>query len=138
MPIGVVTPITKCCSAFMAPPGQTRRSLKAYLHRLEEAEKRDHRKIGKSLDLFHTQEEAPGMVFWHDKGWSIYQPSMVIFADLAHNGIPRCIHHRSSIVACGRSPVTGTSSAMTCLPRHAEHRDYAVKPMNCPCHMSDL
>lgn len=45
----------------------------AYLHRLEEAEKRDHRKIAKQLDLFHTQEEAPGMVFWHDKGWTIYQ-----------------------------------------------------------------
>ncbi|HHI77556.1 MAG TPA: TGS domain-containing protein, partial [Gammaproteobacteria bacterium] len=49
-----------------------KKELKAYLHRLEEAEKRDHRKIGKALDLFHTQEEAPGMVFWHDKGWRIY------------------------------------------------------------------
>ena len=49
-----------------------KKELKAYLHRLEEAEKRDHRRIGKAQDLFHTQEEAPGMVFWHDKGWSIY------------------------------------------------------------------
>ena len=49
-----------------------KKELKAYLHRLEEAEKRDHRKIGKALDLFHTQEEAPGMVFWHNKGWQIY------------------------------------------------------------------
>src|SRR5512139_571417 len=48
---------------------RNRDELAAYLHRLEEAEKRDHRKIGKTLDLFHTQEEAPGMVFWHDKGW---------------------------------------------------------------------
>ena len=45
----------------------------AYLHRLEEAEKRDHRKLGRSLDLFHTQDEAPGMVFWHPKGWTIWQ-----------------------------------------------------------------
>ena len=50
-----------------------KKQLKAYLHRLEEAEKRDHRKIGRQLGLFHTQEEAPGMVFWHDKGWQIYQ-----------------------------------------------------------------
>ncbi|MGD9297692.1 MAG: threonine--tRNA ligase, partial [Chromatiales bacterium] len=49
-----------------------KKELNAYLHRLEEAEKRDHRKIGKALELFHTQEEAPGMVFWHDRGWSIY------------------------------------------------------------------
>ena len=50
-----------------------KKQLKQYLTRIEEAEKRDHRKIGKKLDLFHTQEEAPGMVFWHPAGWSIYQ-----------------------------------------------------------------
>jgi len=50
-----------------------RKALKAYLHRLEEAEKRDHRRIGRQLDLFHVQEEAPGMIFWHDRGWRIYQ-----------------------------------------------------------------
>ncbi|MEJ2686677.1 MAG: TGS domain-containing protein, partial [Gammaproteobacteria bacterium] len=50
-----------------------KKALKAYLHRLEEAEKRDHRKIARQLDLFHVQEEAPGMVFWHDNGWAIYQ-----------------------------------------------------------------
>ncbi|WP_455199490.1 TGS domain-containing protein, partial [Kaarinaea lacus] len=50
-----------------------KKDLKAYLHRLEEAEKRDHRRIGRKQELFHTQEEAPGMVFWHDKGWTIYQ-----------------------------------------------------------------
>ena len=49
-----------------------KKQLKAYLNRLEEAEKRDHRKIGKTLDLFHWQEEAPGMVFWHNDGWTIY------------------------------------------------------------------
>ena len=50
-----------------------KKALKGYLHRLEEAEKRDHRKIGRQLDLFHSQEEAPGMVFWHDAGWTLYQ-----------------------------------------------------------------
>ena len=50
-----------------------KKALKAYLFRLEEAEKRDHRKLGKRLDLFHTQEEAPGMVFWHPRGWQIWQ-----------------------------------------------------------------
>ncbi|MFP3442966.1 threonine--tRNA ligase, partial [Pantoea sp. SIMBA_133] len=50
-----------------------KKDLKTYLHRLEEAEKRDHRKIGKKLGLFHMQEEAPGMVFWHPDGWSLYQ-----------------------------------------------------------------
>src|SRR5690606_25640327 len=50
-----------------------KKALKEYLHLLEEAEKRDHRKIGKRLDLFHFQEEAPGMAFWHPKGWTVYQ-----------------------------------------------------------------
>ena len=63
----------KCCREFMAPVGPTRTALKEYLFRLEEAEKRDHRKLGKKFDLFHTQEEAPGMVFWHPKGWQIWQ-----------------------------------------------------------------
>ncbi|HED16818.1 MAG TPA: threonine--tRNA ligase, partial [Gammaproteobacteria bacterium] len=52
---------------------QDKKALKAYLHRLEEAEKRDHRRLGKRMDLFHTQEEAPGMIFWHDKGWTLYR-----------------------------------------------------------------
>jgi threonyl-tRNA synthetase len=52
---------------------RNKEELEGYLHRLEEAEKRDHRKIGKTQDLFHMQEEAPGMVFWHEKGWTLYQ-----------------------------------------------------------------
>ncbi|HAU10940.1 MAG TPA: threonine--tRNA ligase, partial [Gammaproteobacteria bacterium] len=51
----------------------SRKDLKAYLHRIEEAEKRDHRRIGRQLDLFHFQEEAPGMVFWHRDGWTLYK-----------------------------------------------------------------
>jgi threonyl-tRNA synthetase len=64
---------TRCCSASTAPPGPNEKDLKAYLTRLEEAEKRDHRKIGREMDLFHMQEEAPGAVFWHPKGWGIFQ-----------------------------------------------------------------
>ena len=51
---------------------ENKKALKAYLHRIEEAEKRDHRKIGRKLDLFHIQDEAPGQIFWHDKGWTVY------------------------------------------------------------------
>ena len=61
----------KCCNGFMERHGRDNKSLQAYLHRLEEAEKRDHRLIAKKMDLFHLQPEAPGMVFWHPNGWSI-------------------------------------------------------------------
>ena len=64
---------TRSCSASTAPPGPTRSELEAYLTRLEEAEKRDHRRIGREMDLFHFQEEAPGSVFWHPKGWTLFQ-----------------------------------------------------------------
>ena len=63
---------TKCCSVSTAPPAD-KKQLNAYLQRLEEAAKRDHRKIGKQLDLYHMQEEAPGMVFWHNDGWTIFR-----------------------------------------------------------------
>ena len=64
---------TRCSSASTAPPGRTKEDQDAYLKMLEEAEKRDHRKLGKQLDLFHMQEEAPGLVFWHPKGWTLWQ-----------------------------------------------------------------
>ena len=70
---GAAIRTTRCCSASTARRGSNEKDLKAYLHQLEEAEKRDHRKLGKQLDLFHMQEEAPGLVFWHPKGWSIWQ-----------------------------------------------------------------
>ena len=78
-PIGGVIPATKCCNVYTGRPGPIKKISQAYLHRLEEAEKRDHRKIGKHLDLFHTQEEAPGMVFWHDNGWIVYQQVAAIY-----------------------------------------------------------
>ncbi|MDP2878763.1 MAG: threonine--tRNA ligase [Sulfuricella sp.] len=108
----------------------------AYLHRLEEAEKRDHRKIGKLLDLFHTQEEAPGMVFWHPKGWTLYQIveqyMRGVFRDNGYLEIrtPQVVDRS----LWERSGHWDKFQAMM-FTTHSENRDYAVKPMNCPCHI---
>ncbi len=113
-----------------------KKALDVYLHRLEEAEKRDHRKIAKQLDLFHTQEEAPGMVFWHDKGWTIYQQveQYVRGALKAHDYeevrtpqvVGRVLWEKS-----GHWEKFGDEMFTT----QSENRDYAIKPMNCPCHV---
>lgn len=110
--------------------------LKAYLYRLEEAEKRDHRKLGKQLDLFHLQDEAPGMVFWHPDGWTLWQ----IIEQ----------HMRKELSAAGYKEVkTPTIMDRTLWEKsghwenyqenmfttQSEKRDYAVKPMNCPGHV---
>ncbi len=113
-----------------------KKDLKAYLHRLEEAEKRDHRKLAKTLDLFHTQEEAPGMVFWHEKGWTIYQQvEQYIRHKLFLNGYSEVktpqVVDRSLWEKSGHWDKFGDMIFTT----HSEHRDYAVKPMNCPCHI---
>ncbi|HID45085.1 MAG TPA: threonine--tRNA ligase [Chromatiaceae bacterium] len=115
---------------------RNKKELKQYLHRLEEAEKRDHRKIGKAQDLFHTQEEAPGMVFWHDKGWRIY----LTVEDYVRNKLrehgyqevhtPEIID-RSLWEKSGHWDKFGDMIFTT----HSEHRDYAIKPMNCPAHV---
>ncbi len=113
-----------------------KKALKAYLHRLEEAEKRDHRKIAKALDLFHTQEEAPGMVFWHDKGWTVYQVVEQYIRDkLRKHGYgevrtPQVVD-RALWEQSGHWDKFGDMIFTT----HSEHRDYAIKPMNCPCHV---
>ncbi len=115
---------------------RNKKELKAYLHRLEEAEKRDHRKIGKALDLFHTQEEAPGMVFWHDKGWQIYlSVQEYIRRKLRKNGYQEVhtpeIIDRSLWEKSGHWEKFGDMIFTT----HSENRDYAIKPMNCPAHV---
>ena len=113
-----------------------KKELQAYLHRLEEAEKRDHRKLAKTLDLFHTQEEAPGMVFWHEKGWIIYQQiEQYIREKLRVNGYgevktPQVVD-RSLWEKSGHWDKFGAMIFTT----HSENRDYAIKPMNCPCHV---
>jgi len=113
-----------------------KKELKAYLHRLEEAEKRDHRKIGKSLDLFHSQEEAPGMVFWHDKGWSIYLTVQQYIRDKLRDHGYQEVHtpqviDRSLWEKSGHWDKFGDMIFTT----HSENRDYAIKPMNCPAHV---
>jgi threonyl-tRNA synthetase len=110
--------------------------LDAYLHRLEEAEKRDHRKLGKQLDLFHLQDEAPGMVFWHPNGWIIWQQvEQYMRRMLERHGyrevrtpqvMDRTLWERSGHWENYRDLMFTTES---------EKRDYAVKPMNCPGHV---
>jgi len=113
-----------------------KKQLKQYLHRLEEAEKRDHRKIGKKLDLFHAQEEAPGMVFWHSKGWSIYREvEDYVREKLRHHGYQE-VHTPQVIdrVLWEKSGHWGKFGDMI-FTTHSENRDYAIKPMNCPGHV---
>lgn len=110
--------------------------LKDYLFMLEEAEKRDHRKIGKQLDLFHLQDEAPGMVFWHPKGWAIWQViEQYMRKELDADGYQEIktpqIVDRSLWEKSGHWDMYGELMFST----HSENRDYAVKPMNCPCHI---
>jgi len=110
--------------------------LDAYLHRLEEAEKRDHRKLGRQLDLFHLQDDAPGMVFWHPNGWVIWQQiEQYVRRRLACNGyrevrtplvLDRSLWERSGHWENYRDHMFTTQS---------EERDFAVKPMNCPGHI---
>jgi threonyl-tRNA synthetase len=114
----------------------TKEDLEAHLHRLEEAEKRDHRKIGKTQDLFHMQEEAPGMVFWHEKGWTLYQIveqyMRSVFRDNDYKEVhtPQLID-RTLWEKSGHWDKFGDAMFTT----NSENRDYAVKPMNCPAHI---
>ena len=113
-----------------------KKSLRDYLHRLEEAEKRDHRKLAKKQDLFHFQEEAPGMVFWHPKGWTVYQiVEQYLRAKMCRHGyreintpqvVDRSLWERSGHWDKFREDMFTTGS---------ENRDYAIKPMNCPGHI---
>jgi len=113
-----------------------KKALKAHLNRIEEAEKRDHRKIGKKLDLFHTQEEAPGMVFWHPKGWTIYQTieQYMRKKQLAHDyneiKTPQLVDI-SLWEKSGHADKFGDDMFML----QSDERHFAVKPMNCPCHV---
>jgi len=108
----------------------------AYLHMLEEAEKRDHRKLGRELDLFHLQDEAPGMVFWHPKGWAIWQQveqyMRRVYQDNGYQEV-RCpqILDRSLWEKTGHWENYRENMFTTA----SENRDYAVKPMNCPGHV---
>ena len=110
--------------------------LEQYLHMLEEAEKRDHRKLGKQLDLFHFQEEAPGLIFWHPKGWSIWQQveqyMRKIYQDYGYQEVKapqildRVLWEKSGHWDNYKDNMFTTES---------ENRTYALKPMNCPGHV---
>ena len=113
-----------------------KKQLKAYLTRIEEAEKRDHRKIAKKLDLFHTQEEAPGMVFWHPAGWSIYQTierymrDKQVAYDYREIKTPQVVD-----LSLWQRSGHADKFAEGMFTLEAEDRQFAVKPMNCPCHV---
>ena len=114
----------------------SRKDLKAYLHRIKEAEKRDHRRIGPQLDLFHFQEEAPGMVFWHRDGWTLYTVlesyirQLLLENDYQEVQTPqmlaRTLWERSGHWDKFREHMFTT---------HVDDKDYAIKPMNCPGHI---
>ena len=112
------------------------KELNEYLHRIEESEKRDHRKLAKRFSLFHTQEDAPGMIFWHPNGWKIYQVlETYIRETISKNGyeeiktpqvVDRSLWEKSGHWAKFKEDMFTTNS---------ENREYAIKPMNCPCHV---
>jgi len=113
-----------------------KKSLKAYLHRIEEAEKRDHRKVGKKLSLFHMQDEAPGMVFWHPKGWAVYQ-------EIEQYLRKQLNRHRYQEI---RTPQVVSRTlwersghwekfADDMFTTESEKNEFAIKPMNCPRHV---
>jgi len=113
-----------------------RKALKEYLHLLEEAERRDHRKIGKKLDLFHFQEEAPGMAFWHPKGWKIYQTIKRYMQDILVNNDYQEIN-TPQVVDYTLWERSGHADkfAEQMFSVESDSRLYAIKPMNCPCHI---
>jgi threonyl-tRNA synthetase len=110
--------------------------LKTYLHRLEEAEKRDHRKIAKALDLFHIQEEGPGMVFWHEKGWIIWQVvEQYLRSALQKYGYREIKTPQVLDISLWKKSGHADKYIENMFLTHSENRDYALKPMSCPCHI---
>ena len=114
----------------------SKRELEEYLHRLEEAEKRDHRRLGKQLNLFHFQEEAPGMVFWHDKGWRIYnEVKGYIRKQLRHNDYLEVNTPQVVDIKLWEKSGHAEKFIEDMFLTDSENRNYAIKPMNCPCHV---
>src|SRR5215471_8540965 len=117
----------------------TEDELKAYLHQLEEAEKRDHRKLGREMDLFHFQEEAPGSVFWHPMGWTLFQALEDYIrrrqraAGFQEVNAPQLID--SSLWVASGHMATFRENMFLIEPREEDERTFVVKPMNCPGHI---
>jgi threonyl-tRNA synthetase len=113
-----------------------KKQLKQYLRRIEEAEKRDHRKIGKKLGLFHTQEEAPGMVFWHPAGWTIYQTiEQYMRQAQREHGYQEIKTPQLVDLSLWEKSGHADKFSDDMFMLKAEEREFAVKPMNCPCHV---
>ncbi|MFZ5755991.1 MAG: threonine--tRNA ligase [Pseudomonadota bacterium] len=113
-----------------------RKDLEVYLKRLEEAAKRDHRKIGRQLDLYHMQEEAPGTVFWHPKGWSIWQTiEQYMRARLQAGGYQEVRTPQVVDLSLWKQSGHWENYRENMFITTAEERQFAVKPMNCPCHV---
>jgi len=112
------------------------KDLKAYLHQLEEAEKRDHRKIGKALDLFHQQEESPGMVFWHPNGWAIWQQvEQYMRGVYRKSGYQEVRCPQVLDVSLWKKSGHWDNYAENMFFTESEKHTYALKPMNCPGHV---
>jgi len=112
------------------------KSLKAYLHRLEEAEKRDHRRVGRELGLFHTQEEAVGSVFWHPKGWTLWRTiEQYMRGRLAGGRLCRGTHAAAHRPRALEKSGHWENYAPNMFIAESEERILAVKPMNCPAHV---
>jgi threonyl-tRNA synthetase len=114
----------------------SKKDLNLYLQRLEEAEKRDHRKLGKSLNLFHFQEEAPGMAFWHPKGWTIYQ-IVQRYMQARQDATNYKEINTPQLVDYSLWEKSGHAAkfADEMFSVESDNRMYAIKPMNCPCHI---
>ncbi len=113
-----------------------KKSLDAYLTQLEEAEKRDHRKLARTMDLFHFQEEAPGMVFWHANGWSIYRTiKEYLSARILENGYEEVVTPQIVDLELWKKSGHWANFSEEMFTVEANDRRYAVKPMNCPCHV---
>jgi len=114
----------------------SKKDLKTYLHRLEEAEKRDHRRIGKQQDLFHFQEEAPGLVFWHPKGWTIYTEVRNYMRErLRRAGYGEVNTPQVVDISLWQKSGHADKYLSNMFVTESESREYAIKPMNCPCHV---
>jgi len=114
----------------------SKKELNAYLTRLEEAEKRDHRKLAKQLNLFHFQEEAPGMVFWHDKGWRIYiEVEQYVREQLRKAGYMEVNTPEVVDIKLWEKSGHAEKFIEEMFITESESRTYAIKPMNCPCHV---
>lgn len=113
-----------------------KKSLDEYLKNLEEAEKRDHRKLAKVMDLFHTQEEAPGMIFWHSNGWAIYKAIKEYISDkVAEQGYEEVVTPQIVDIELWKKSGHWANFGEEMFTVQTDDRTFAVKPMSCPCHV---